>query len=146
MMGTLLQFPERSRESGNGSTQATSGEVVSLPAAKSHNPEREFLVAYHAAMIARAERELIEARWLADHHLKPVGTYSPLWAARGPAFNKMWATVERVAALPAMTQSQLQMKKTAIGNVWLRAEGERYDAYRQSVAADEARLPKKRRR
>ena len=38
------------------------------------------------------------------------------------------------------------MKKNAIGRIWLKAEGERCEAYRQSVAADEARLPKKKRR
>jgi hypothetical protein len=91
-------------------------------------------------MIAKAERDLIEARWIADHMLSPVGYYSPLWEQRKVAFGRMVETVERIVTLPAMNAAQLRQKKDAIGKVWLRAEGARYDAYRQSVAADAARL------
>lgn len=147
-MATLLQFPANRRSDGTAgdaahAAEAATAEIVSLRAARSVDPAREFAEAYHAAAIAEAERDLIEAKWLAAHYLSPVGSYCPEWELRSPAFDKMVATTERVAALPAMNASQLQMKKAAIGRVWLKAKGERYDAYRKSIAADEARLAKK---
>lgn len=102
--------------------------------------DRAFNRAYHAAMIAKAERDLIEARWRADHYLSPLGHYSPLWDEREPAFRKMRDTAVALAGVPATTRADLARKKRAIGNVWIKAEGELYDFFRLKLAEDEARL------
>lgn len=104
------------------------------------NPESMFRRAYHEAQIARAERELIEAKFLAAHWLSEVGAPNAFWDERGAAFDRMVETVERVVVTPAMSVSQLRQKKDVIGKVWLRAEGARYDVYRHAVASDAARL------
>ena len=103
-------------------------------------PESIFRRAYHEAQIARAERELIEAKFLAAHWLSEIGAPNAFWDERGAAFDRMVETVERVVVTPAMSKSQLRQKKEMIGKVWLRAKGERYDVYRHAVAADAARL------
>ena len=111
---------------------------------------KAFARAYHRAMIARAERELIEARWFADHHLSPGGQRSPLWEQRGPAFDRMLEAIAELALTPARTPAQLDMKRRAIGKVWLRAEGPLYDQLRERIALDEAAIaasrPARRRR
>jgi hypothetical protein len=104
------------------------------------DPHMTFLRAYHEAAIARAERDLIEAKFLAAHWLGELGTPNAFWEERGIAFNRMEETVGRLAILPAMDLFQLRQKKDIIGKVWLKAEGERYDVYRNAVAQDAARL------
>jgi len=104
------------------------------------DPRATFQRAYHEAAIARAERELIEAKFMAAHWLSEAGSPNAFWEERGKAFAKMEATVARVAMLPAMDQFQLRQKKDIIGKVWLKAEGERYDLYRHLIARDAARL------
>lgn len=104
------------------------------------DPVSIFRRAYHEAQIARAERELIEARFLAAHWLGDVGAPSDFAEERSAAFERMVETVERVVVTPAMSVSQLRQKKEVLGKVWLRAEGDRYDVYRHAVACDAARL------
>lgn len=48
--------------------------------------------------------------------------------------------LDQLVALPAVTKSQAAKKRRLIGRMWMRAEGPRFDRYRQSVATDEARL------
>lgn len=102
--------------------------------------EKAFARAYHAAVIAKAERDLIEARWLAEHMLSPLGHYSPLWEQREPAFEAMQQAIINLALTPARDKQQLRLKKSAIGNVWLKAEGKFYDQLRERIALDEVHV------
>lgn len=141
MAAQIIPFrPRPANDDGNPTPASGPAQIVALHAARSSDPVRDFDHAYHAAMIARAEHDLVEAKFLAMHFLNPVGARNLYWEQRQDAFARMWDAVDLVAALPAMNANQLRRKKTAIGSVWLRAEGERYDAYRHAVAADEHRI------
>lgn len=105
--------------------------------------EKAFERAYHAAMIAKAERDLIEAQWLEERALSGVNYSSPLWKQRGVAFDKMLNAVILVALTPATTKAQIRLKKRAIGTIWLKAEGDLYDQFRERIALDEEYVAKR---
>lgn len=114
--------------------------VIAFPSQRPCSPlddGKAFARLYHAAMIAKAEYELIEARWSAEHFLQPVGHYSPLWPQRLPAFAAMLQAVTAMAMHPARTRAEINMKKRAIGPAWMCAEGEIYDRFREQIARDE---------
>jgi len=52
----------------------------------------------------------------------------------------LFAALDVLIACPAVTKSLAAEKKRIIGRFWLRAEGERFDRYREAVAADQRRL------
>jgi len=140
MAANIVPFPGiEANDNFESTPPPAAGFKLRLVSGGRDDPETAFARAYHDVMIAKAERELVEARWMADHCLN-VGAYSPLWEQREPAFQKMWSAVERIADIPAMTRSQLRRKKTAIGKLWLCAEGKLYDGFRASVERDEERL------
>jgi hypothetical protein len=101
------------------------------------DPKMTFLLAFNEAMIASAERDLVEARWAAAHRL---GNSAALSGERDAAFARQLTAAVRLAETPAMTRQQIKMKKRGIGHVWLHAEGDFYEPFRQGVARDEARL------
>lgn len=95
---------------------------------------------------ARAYQEYIERRfvllWRVDRD-----SADDLAQERRDAFERMRAFAHLLASLPipmnsmrGLTRRHLERKKRIIGRVWLGAEGEQYDAFRASVAADEAML------
>lgn len=101
------------------------------------DPEKTFLLAFNEAMIANAERELVEERFFAAHRL---GGGKEFELERATAFVRLQTAAFRLAETPAMTKQQVKMKKRGIGHVWLHAEGEFYEPFRQGVARDEVRL------
>ena len=92
---------------------------------------------------ARTYRDYVEARWLV---LRRTDEAAAEVLGRDEAFQRMRAFVDFITRLPVPVSNATTMrryierKKQIIGKVWLRAVGERYDDYRASVAADEARL------
>lgn len=107
------------------------------------DPERKFMEAYHAAAVARAERELAEALSLRDLWLSRKS-----WAdaidldphGRDAAFDRVREAVAVLAMTPACDKSHLRRKEQMIGTVWLKAKGPFYDLLRAGVENDRARL------
>lgn len=146
MASNVIQFPLTTANDNTGDPTPppnTGAPVLRVLTGGLADDDKAFARAYHTAMIAKAERDLIEARWLADHYLSPVGHYSPLWEQREVAFDAMLKAVINVALTPAVTKAQISMKKRAIGKVWLRAEGSMYDQFRERVALDEAHIARR---
>ncbi len=146
MASNVIQFPRTTANDNTGDPTPpphTGAPRLRVLTGGLADDDKAFARAYHAAMIARAEREFIEARWSADHFLSPVGHYSPLWEQREVAFNAMLEAIINVALTPAVNKAQIAMKKRAIGKVWLRAEGDMYDQFRERVALDEAHITRK---
>ena len=110
------------------------------------SPAKLFDRCYHAAQVAKAEHELLQAKFLEAHWLSEVGAANPFWDERGPAFDRMRAAIVTLAFTPAMDRMQLRMKLQGIGSVWLKAKGRFYDELRYAVAKDEMRLGVKSRR
>lgn len=106
---------------------------------RTFDPHTAFLKAHGEAEIARAERELADARWFAVHRITPT-TSGPLWDARGEAFERLQRAVFKLAETPALTKEHFRMKKRAIGPVWLKSEAEFFDPLREGIARDEERL------
>ncbi|OHD00925.1 MAG: hypothetical protein A2885_13545 [Sphingopyxis sp. RIFCSPHIGHO2_01_FULL_65_24] len=71
-------------------------------------------------------------------------TESPLSNAPGrevvEARRHLFAALDVLIACPAVTKSLASEKKRIIGRFWLRAEGERFDRYREAVTNDARRL------
>lgn len=95
---------------------------------------------------ARDYRDYIESRWMLLWRTDQQAA-AELYATRGVVFGRLLAFVNLVATLPVpvnavkcITRQHIRRKRRIIGKVWLRAEGERYDAYRAMLAADEAML------
>lgn len=147
MAATILQFPIQNANDNTGDRTPPSGgagQVHYLPI-NTESPGIRFKRAYHEACIARAEYELQYARYLAWVDLDKApeqnhrsGPYSP-----ETLFEKMRLAVFKLAVTPATNKRQLASKKRVIGKVWLKAEGEVFDALRAGVEIDELRFSKK---
>lgn len=57
-----------------------------------------------------------------------------------PARLQLRAALDRLCLVPAVTKSQATERRALIGRIWMSAEGEQYDRWRQAVAADSAWL------
>ena len=89
--------------------------------------------------IAKAERELAEALWLADwYDDESKGEQHD--DARERAFHNLRFATAYLARTPAPTKGDLQRKRRAIGNIWLKIESTWGEWLRECVAADEERL------
>lgn len=113
---------------------------VRLIAGEGVSPHDVFRRTYLNARIARASRELIEAQWALVHHEKGKEAGELMGDERDEAFQLMRRAVVTLAVTPAMNRNQLSCKLSAIGSVWLKAEGRFYDMLRLAVAKDEIRL------
>lgn len=117
------------------------GNVIPFPIRNAApDPSRAFVLAHCAAEVAAAAYRLSDALcWQA----KVLGDPAAIEQAREAHWRQFdtWVdAIDQLAELPAQTAQQLDMKRRAIGRVWLKAEGERYDRLRAGVARDEARL------
>jgi len=146
MASNVIQFP-RVTANDNASDPTpppyTGAPRLCVLAGGLADDDKAFIRAYHAAMIARAERDLIEARWLADYSLSSADRHDPLLEQREDAFNAMLIAVINVALTPATSKAQIAMKKRAIGKVWLQADGDIYEQFRERIALDEAHIARK---
>ena len=99
-----------------------------------------------AADEARTYRDYVEARWFLLWRTDQDAA-AHLYPERNAAFDRMRAFINKIVDLPVpkstvkgVIRQHIRRKRGIIGKVWLRAEGRRYDAYRASIAADEAVL------
>lgn len=121
--------------------QCAQGNVIPFPIRNAApDPSRAFVLAHCAAEVAAAAYRLSDALcWQA----KALGDPDAIERAREEhwrLFDAWREAIDRLAATPAQSKRQLEMKRRSIGRVWLTAEGERYDQLRAGVASDEARL------
>lgn len=98
------------------------------------------------AQEARAYYSYIEERFLLLWRTDQDAA-SWLYPEREASFDRMGAFADKIASLPVpkssakgMIRQHIRRKKRIVGQVWLQAEGKKYDAYRSSIAADEAML------
>jgi len=103
-------------------------------------PEKFFRHIYGQAMIARAERELVEARWSYIFHTEGGDAAEHLGDERDLAFNRLRSAIVALAFTPAMNRMQVAQKIRGIGGAWMKAEGSFYDRLRFEVGRDESRL------
>jgi hypothetical protein len=144
MAANVIPFRARPANDDSDRTPPSGpAQIVTIETRRATDPARAFEEAYHAAMIAKAERELIETRWLAQYQLLPFDQRSMMWDEREAAFQRVLQTTDDIARAPAVNKDQLARKKRVIGKVWLRAEGSMYDRFRKCVALDEARIIRK---
>ncbi len=99
-----------------------------------------------AAAEAQAYRDYVDARWFFLWRTDQAAAAN-LYPERGESGDRAMAFINKLVALPVplgksrgMTRQHIGRKKQLIGRVWLKAEGPRYDAYRASIAKDEALL------
>lgn len=109
---------------------------------------RDFEVRLADCELARAERQVVEAKWLRTYKLHGQYAADELSDDRRDALERCRQAILDMATTPVFTQTHLACKKRAIGHVWLNAQGAFYDRLRAAVAEDEARLsaPKRGRR
>lgn len=103
---------------------------------------RDFEVRLQDVEIAGAERQAADAKRIRTRIL--YGEDAVDRFVQDEAWERYRQAVVDMANTPVFTQADLRRKRAAIGTVWLRAEGEWYDQLRAAVAADEARLTKRR--
>lgn len=126
--------------------QCAESNVIAFPAhACAPDPARAFMAAYYASCVARAEYELTAALCQQAQFLDNAAAIEVERSRHWRAFDRIVESVDLMAALPAQSRQQYDLKRRAIGPVWLKAEGERYDRLRAGLAADAARLGIKRR-
>lgn len=126
--------------------QCAESNVIAFPAhACAPDPAREFMAAYHDCCIARAEYELAGALTAQAYFLDLPGRSEWALSNSRRMFDQLVEATDLVAALPAQSRRQYELKRHAIGPIWLKAKGERYDRLRAGLAADAARLGIKRR-
>lgn len=117
------------------------GNVIPFPIRNAApDPSRAFLLAYHEAVVAKAQYELSwrlsdQARTLGDDDLLEVRKEQTQ-----QAWEVMKAATIRLSDVPAQSVRQLELKRSAIGRTWLKAEGWFYDGLRAGVERDEVRL------
>lgn len=121
--------------------QCAESNVIAFPAhACAPDPDRAFMAAYHDCRIAKAEYELAGALTAQAYFLDLPGRSEWALSNSRRMFDQLVEVTDRIAALPAQSRIQYKLKRHAIGPIWLKAEGERYDRLRAGLAADAARL------
>lgn len=120
--------------------------VIPFPT-RGRDQAHEFKLRYHAVMLLRSRYDLTHARCAAAYDLEGEEAYAAAKAEYWHVYELMVEAVGHLADFPAWTKRQLQLKRRAIGRIWLTAAGEPYERYRAAIAADEARLslPRKQR-
>lgn len=123
---------------------AAPGRLLRFPAPQD-TPQMRFKRAYYEASVARAAEASHRARYLAwlalDRRPGQPITESPYISEK--PFEEMRLAVFKLAITPATNRQELAYKKSLIGRMWLKAEGEFYDALRAGVEIDELRFAKK---
>lgn len=102
--------------------------------------QRDFAVRLQDVEIARAERDLHEAKRWRTRILYGQDAMREMDSDGERLFERYRQAMLDMATMPVFTRADLRRKKSAIGTVWLRAEGQWYDQLRAAVAADEERL------
>ncbi len=101
---------------------------------------RDFQLRVCDVDIARAESELWHAKIARTRILHGKEAAEAMYPENERAFERYRQAVVDMANAPVFTRADLRRKRSAVGEVWLRAEGAWYDQLRAAVDADEERL------
>ncbi len=102
----------------------------------------DFVLALALTRQTKAEYEFLAA----SNHVEHLMHGTPLENGY-PEIHHIWGVyrsqIAALAEIPAHNARELRMKKSAIGDIWLKTEGVWYDNLRAAVARDESRLGSK---
>jgi hypothetical protein len=95
--------------------------------------------------LAEAERAVFAAKISRTRILEGDEAANAMYPENDELFERYRARMLDMANTRVHTRADLRRKRSAIGEVWLRAAGPWYDQLRAAVAADETRLAPRRR-
>lgn len=103
-------------------------------------PREAFELARHELEIARARHDLASTIARREWQFAPREEAQLARDEAWRLFDAWLAATAALAETPAIDAAQLRRKVEAIGPIWLKAEGERFDSYRAAIARDAERL------